>query len=432
MRAVDGVLAIAAREAVRGALHCGEKDYIPKPEAYIEPELETAQLEAVVEVREKPETGNLARPTVPEETTGNTITESELPALVPSTTSRTKSPNSRFKRRRSDEVIRSQTTTWAIHNLVPAQGVVSVYGATGTAKSALCLYMADLMSRGRPLFGHIVTKKLRVIYVVLEGQGGMPARLRALEESTGQEISENLTFVYEQLSINQEEDVAEFADLVNRTGGTDVIIVDTLNRASLGADENRSSDMGRIIFGASYIQEKTNSLVILVHHSGKDESRGMRGHSSAASAMDVIIEVKRDGNGKRWWRLEKAKDGEDGISHSFELKVIDLGVDDLGLPLSSVTIQELDGAGPSTQKQASLGKNQLAVLVRFKLLMAGLSITEPDGPTGVTYADCVLHCKECVDVKDARHRTERVKEALNSLIKSGHIAESSGLLSLPG
>jgi hypothetical protein len=292
--------------------------------------------------------------------------------------------------------------------------------------------MADLMSRGRPLFGHIVTKKLRVIYVVLEGQGGMPARLRALEESTGQEISENLTFVYEQLSINQEEDVAEFADLVNRTGGTDVIIVDTLNRASLGADENRSSDMGRIIFGASYIQEKTNSLVILVHHSGKDESRGMRGHSSAASAMDVIIEVKRDGNGKRWWRLEKAKDGEDGISHSFELKVIDLGVDDLGLPLSSVTIQELDGAGPSTQKQASLGKNQLAVLVRFKLLMAGLSITEPDGPTGVTYADCVLHCKECVDVKDARHRTERVKEALNSLIKSGHIAESSGLLSLPG
>ena len=221
---------------------------------------------------------------------------------------------------------------------------------------------------------------------------------------------------------------------VKKMGGSDVIIIDTMNRASPGADENRSADMGKIIAGSSLLSELTGSLVILIHHSGKDESRGLRGHSSLLAALDAVIEVKRDSNDKRWWRLEKAKDGEDGISHVFELEVADLGDDDYGLPMTSVSVRELEGPGPSAQKQLALGKNQLAVLAQFKLLIAELSMANPPdagAPIGIPYDDCVQRLKDCVDVRDTRHRTARVKEALTSLIKMGCIVDSSGLLNLP-
>ncbi len=263
----------------------------------------------------------------------------------------------------------------------------------------------------------------------------MPVRLRAWAKAHQQDYPDGVKFVFESLAINQEDEVRLFAAWIAQMGGTDVIIIDTLNRASPGADENRSADMGKVIAGASLLRELTDTLVILIHHSGKDESRGLRGHSSLLAALDAVIEIKRDSNNKRWWRLEKAKDGEDGISHSFELELADLGEDEYGLPMTSVAVRELEGPGPSTQKQAALGKNQMAVMAQFKILITGLLLADPPDPgtpVGLSFDECVQQLKDCVDVSDTRHRTARVKEALNSLIKLGHIVDSGGLLTLPG
>jgi hypothetical protein len=68
-------------------------------------------------------------------------------------------------------------------------------------------------------------------------------------------------------------------------------------------------------------------------------------------ALDAVIEVKRDSNNKRWWRLEKAKDGEDGSSQSFELELADLGNDDYGLPMTSVA-----GAPPLQRGSGCIGQ----------------------------------------------------------------------------
>ena len=235
----------------------------------------------------------------------------------------------------------------------------------------------------------------------------------------------------EPLTVADEESAIAAAELV-AAGGVDVIVIDTLNRSAPGADENRSADMGKIITGATRLQVLTSSLVILVHHSGKDEGRGLRGHSSLYAALDAVIEVKRDGDGERWWRLEKSKDGEDGASHKFELEVVCLGNDDYG-PITSAAIRETDEAGPSPAKKGTLGKNQAAVLAQFKLLAATNETLAPDSAEteGVSHENLISACKDCIDVSDSSRRTERIKDAIKSLLKAGYVDERDGALFLP-
>ncbi len=64
----------------------------------------------------------------------------------------------------------------------------------------------------------------------------------------------------------------------------------------------------------------TGGLVVLVHHTGKDATKGLRGHSSLFAALDAAIEVSRSGE-RREWILAKSKDGRDGSTHPFKLRV---------------------------------------------------------------------------------------------------------------
>src|SRR5690606_31022552 len=101
-------------------------------------------------------------------------------------------------------------------------------------------------------------------------------------------------------------DLKDLGMSIKARGSTDgVVIIDTLNRAAPGMDENSSVDMGHAIHAAKLIQQGLGGLVLLVHHSGKDAAKGMRGHSSLYAALDAASEVKRSGP-DRVWSLAKA------------------------------------------------------------------------------------------------------------------------------
>ena len=343
----------------------------------------------------------------------------------------------RFRLLSPEEVLHRQRIRWAVRNVLPRQGVVAIYGASGTAKSFLCADLCGKLNAGESWFGYPILENLRAALFVLEGQGGLSLRLDAWQKFNGRDFPKRTHICEGPFAINDEDDVGLAAAVLNEAGGVDVIVVDTLNRAAPGADENRSADMGKIIAGATRLQALTNALVILVHHSGKDEGRGLRGHSSLYAALDVVIEVKRNDNDERWWRLEKSKDGEDGASHSFELVKVDLGItDEFDLPLTSVAISELDGAGPTLGKKATLGKNQATVLGQFRILAVSNEVIaemypESPAPDGVSHEALIAACKDWIDVDDSSRRTERIKDAIKSLIKAGHIEERDEALYLP-
>jgi len=96
--------------------------------------------------------------------------------------------------------------------------------------------------------------------------------------------------------------------------------------------------------------------VMLVAHSGKDESKGVRGHSSLPGAVDASILVSRDGNA-RTWTLKKAKDGEDGLAKAFALDVVQLGYSARGKALSSCVVTHDDTPAIARPRKLTSGQS---------------------------------------------------------------------------
>jgi len=88
-------------------------------------------------------------------------------------------------------------------------------------------------------------------------------------------------------------DTAEIGTSVKAMGGADLIILDTLAQATPGGNENSSEDMGLALANCKTLAKATTATVLLVHHSGKDASRGARGWSGIKGALDAEIEVSR-------------------------------------------------------------------------------------------------------------------------------------------
>jgi putative DNA primase/helicase len=102
--------------------------------------------------------------------------------------------------------------------------------------------------------------------------------------------------------------------------------------------------MGLILSHAKRLSAGVQGLVVLVHHTGKDAARGLRGHSSLFAALDGAIEVSRDALGNRGWSVAKSKDGQDGVAHNFSLKVHTLGKDADGDEITSCSVERTASA----------------------------------------------------------------------------------------
>ncbi len=239
----------------------------------------------------------------------------------------------RFRPLTPEELGSQKALSWRVKGILPAKGIAAWFGPSASGKSFLCIAAAVAIAEGHPFFGHI-TRQAPVLYVGLEGEGGYWGRVAAWQRHHGRAMPENMRFLLQSFRLTDSQDVADLAAICPRGC---VIIIDTLNRACPGMDENSSRDMGAAIEGAKTLQELTDGLVVLVSHTGKDATKGLRGHSSLFAALDAAVSVSRDGE-MRSWKVEKAKDGKDGDGHRFRLIVVDIGVDDDGDRMTSCVV----------------------------------------------------------------------------------------------
>lgn len=302
---------------------------------------------------------------------------------------------------------------WRVKGILPAQGLAAIFGPSTAGKSFLALDLAASIALGNDWFGHRV-KQAPVTYVVLEGEGGFARRIKAWEKYNEHGLPCSLQFVTEQpFQLNLREHVEALAEGIPKGS---VIIIDTLNRSSPDADENTSKDMGLILAGAKLLQTLTQGLVILIHHTGKDETRGLRGHSSLIAAIDASIEVKRNED-VRSWTVAKAKDGQDGYEFGFRLAIEDLGTDEDGDTVTSCAIEPMSSL-PQTPR--SLGKNQKAAL-------AALEPHLVDGPIPLEQAIAII--ASTLEHIEPKRRNERAKLAIESLLNSNKLIRNDGQIS---
>lgn len=330
-------------------------------------------------------------------------------------------PASRFTLMTPAELLALPSRRWRVKGVLPADGVAAVYGPSASGKSFLCIDLAAAIAEGRDWFGYRV-KPAPVVYLPLEGEGGIAQRAQAWQAEHGRALPDGLRIVMDPFKLTDSADVLALAAVVAQTGPEPVLFVDTLNRAAPEADENASADMGRIIEGAKELQRQTGGLVILVHHTGKDASRGLRGHSSLFAALDAAIEVTRDDD-RRAWKASKAKDGKDGEGHAFTLRVHELGADDDGDAVTSCAVRPDDSASEAAPRpKRPQGGNQRIV---WDALMPLFKAGTAHGKGGA------LPTVACIDLEAAvtagaaamtcprDRRTERAREAIKGLVSRG-------------
>lgn len=236
-----------------------------------------------------------------------------------------------------------------VRGLFPQKGLAVIYGPPEVGKSFLALDMACAIAEGAEWFGR-KTIKSPVMILALEGEAGFSKRVRAWEAKNGRNIPTNVSFITGErnngdkagFSLTDAADVSHLHVSCKKAkcyGG--VVLVDTMNRASPGMDENASQDMGKIVKGMGLLQSLLDCLVIAVHHPGKDVTRGMRGHSSLLGALDssMIVGSTVEGDSITYfWVNGKTKDIGKSAPEGFIREVIDLGSDEYGDPITSCVV----------------------------------------------------------------------------------------------
>lgn len=232
-----------------------------------------------------------------------------------------------------------------VKGLISPNEMSAVYGAPGCGKTFWVLYVVRAITHGRSILGKRV-HKTNALYLALEGVAGFEKRLKAEIETN----EESDGFYYIAQPVNLFNDHAARASVIAAIQGCEagVLVVDTLNRAIPGGSENDPADMSTFIANLDAIRAATDAHIIVIHHCGKDQAQGMRGHSSLLGATDVVIEITRDEKTSvRTATVEKAKDDADGDVFTFKLDVKDMGEDLDGDPVTTCIVHEIDVPKPS-------------------------------------------------------------------------------------
>ena len=261
---------------------------------------------------------------------------------------------------------------WIVKGVLPKAGLAVVYGASGSGKTFAVLDLAMAVARGCEWRGRKV-KQGRVAYVVAEGSDGFKKRVAAYGQAHGVDLTTvPMGVLPEAPNLMLLDDTKDLAVGVLSFGGADVIVVDTLAQTTPGANENAGEDMGKALGHCRRLHEMTGALVILIHHSGKDQAKGARGWSGLRAACDAEIEVVRREDGQRVLRLSKSKDGEDNLEWGFALDVVQLGVDEDLDPITSCSVIEAEVTKVTMGRV--LGPNEQAVNDAIQA-MAGVQTT---------------------------------------------------------
>ena len=262
---------------------------------------------------------------------------------------------------------------WLIQGVIEKGTLAAVIGESGSGKSFLALDLAACVQTGKPWHGRDVQQG-DVVYLAGEGRSGLVRRIGAWEHRYKDSL-DDLMISSRAIDLgdrrNQLPKVQQALQALEKPPV--LIVIDTLARHHTG-DENSASEMSSFISNLDRLSEEFKATVLIVHHAGKDPSRGARGSSAFRAALDHEIRVTKPETGITNLTCEKAKDAEPFPPMSFRLKQSDV-VDELGRmlaepdgsPVRSCVLEEIEYIQPSSKAKQLTEKQAEAQQLFFEL-----------------------------------------------------------------
>lgn len=216
---------------------------------------------------------------------------------------------------------------WLVRKTIPAAAAGVMFGAPGTGKTFLAIDLAASVATGA-LFNKNRTKQGPVVYVAGEGHSAIATRFKAWF------TSRNITTGKDQIHvsrtavslINPEPFAALVAEIDELTTKPALVVIDTLFRATAGADVNDAQAMTQFWTAVDMIKTRYDCTVLVVHHTGRQEQGRSFGSIVLLANADFEISLTRDATTKiASVENTKQKDGEPFPSIQYRLKQVHLG-----------------------------------------------------------------------------------------------------------
>ncbi|WP_226662934.1 AAA family ATPase [Alteriqipengyuania lutimaris] len=258
---------------------------------------------------------------------------------------------------------------WLVRGLLSAGGLSVVFGAPKSSKTFAAIDIALHVAHGRDWYG-LRTRGGGVAYISGEGQAGVRQRMKAWRQEFEGEPGAPFALIPQSINLFDDPDeldrlIADLQGMAIPMGGpVELVVLDTLSRMIGSGDEDKARDVNVVVRSAERIQRMTGAHVMIVHHSGKDRDRGMRGSNALLGAVDAAIEVTKDADtGLCEAKVTAIKDGEAIGPFAYTLRQTAVGTDDEGEEIVTCVIDPAGASqGVRTPKLSDPERRCLAVL----------------------------------------------------------------------
>ena len=273
-----------------------------------------------------------------------------------------------------------------VEGLLTESAMSIIYGESNCGKTFFTCDLALHIALGRKWFDRDVDLG-GVIYAALEGKHGIQNRIAAFRLHHGLDDA-ILPFAVIPSQINLLDPAADAQRLITAIQQAQeraeqairLVVIDTLSRALSGGNENAPDDMGALVMNADRIRQATNAHLCFIHHTGKNQALGARGHSSLRAAVDTEIEIVRDEVTKvATATVTKQRDLETIGTFSFSLTSVELGHNRRGKPVTSCVVTPDDSAAAARPTPHLRNTDKLAITELGELISrAGMENTIPE------------------------------------------------------
>jgi hypothetical protein len=239
-----------------------------------------------------------------------------------------------------------------IEGVLEQEKLVVFFGSSGVGKTFAALDMANAIATGNDWFGR-KTVQSSVYYFAAEGEGGLNIRLAALRKSKGSDAKFFKTIVGGGADFfRSDDDALEITRIVNETAKIEghvpgLVVIDTMAMTIGDGDENTAQDMTKYINRANIIRSLTGATVMIIHHTGKTEKKGLRGSSALIAAVDTAIELKSHTNNQKISLTTPKQRDQPKLNEPLEfvLKNVFVGMDCNGKQLNSCVVMSANDVG---------------------------------------------------------------------------------------
>jgi hypothetical protein len=266
------------------------------------------------------------------------------------------------------EVDPNDSRPWLIQNLIPEVGSGLVSGQWGTYKTFTVFDLAHSIMANELFLGFEVVRPGGVLFIALEGVSEVAIRLQGVIEHKGK-ITGHAPFAWTETCppLCDKNAAVALSKLAEQAAARlkaefdlplSMIAIDTVVAAAGyskdGADNDAATGQA-VMRTLAQLARAAGCFVFGVGHFGKDVSTGTRGSSAKEDAADVVLALLGDKavSGEitnTRLAIRKRRGGSTGQEFPFKPRVVDMGVDKWGGPVTTLVLDW--GATDATPKAA--------------------------------------------------------------------------------